>query len=648
MGVGTPVEGDLDRSDADGGGTLDVRVDVVADVDEFLGQRAEFREQSLERPGVGLARRERPGDEFDVERAGPVELSEFVVLGDDGAVREQPDAVLASERVEHPFDPRDGDECLRDEVAVRLGDGGRRGFRVVVVFREERREDGFARLLGETLRVGGEIRLPRERRRTGDPRGLGEDGLTVPGGNRQRVVEVERDSRGWHSREPSTGKGMRMSARRRDTGTDRGEDRVFVVGSARPSMTLDRVHVDGIARLASAIARAVDDADHGDLATEVWENFLDPLRDGSRVVVEPVGEKRLRSAPIEDVALAEPPFETTHGLDSGTINPTTFKNGLVLDVAQAAMAGVPSDLDLHRARTLVVTVHANDPTVDCETDWIVDDEGYSRRKVLHAPRVDRYAEGVVHALALYLAESEHALLQADTVDDLLVLDGPLYPMEVLTWQDGERELRDLVSEAAPRDVVENYVRLVETFVERDVPLVGFVKNPAARGIVRTLRKKGVEAPWTDDAALFTRLLERWDDEAGERRTDGLTFTNWFVSRSGTDKTMSKRGDALGIDRTFSPEDYEVAFLPVYDPRTDVLYRVESPAAFVRDEETRERLTQQVLHDVAVGRGPPPAVQKADELARVSQGEKAALRRKLEEYLDSDAVRRYDEERWGLS
>jgi hypothetical protein len=412
-------------------------------------------------------------------------------------------------------------------------------------------------------------------------------------------------------------------------------------------MTLDRVHVDGIARLASAIARAVDDADHGDLAERVWEGFLDPLRDGSRIVAEPVAEKRLRSVTIDDVALAESPFETVHGLDSGTINPTTFKNGLVLDVAQAAMAGVPTDLDLHRARTLVVTVHANDPTVDFETDWIVDDDGYSRRKVLHAPSVDRYAEGVVHALSLYLAEGEHALLQADAVGDLLVLDGPLYPMEVFTWQDGDATLRELATETTPRDVVENYVRLVERFVERDVPLVGFVKNPASRFIVQTLRKKGIEAPWSDDAALFTRLLERWDDEDRERRTDCLTFTDWFVSRGGTDRTMAVSGDALGVERRLDPAAYEVAFFPLYDPRTDICYRVEAPAAFVRDADIRERLTQQVLHDVAVARGPPPAIAKADELARISQGEKAALRRKLETYLDSEVVRRHDEERWGL-
>jgi hypothetical protein len=35
-------------------------------------------------------------------------------------------------------------------------------------------------------------------------------------------------------------------------------------------MTLDPVHVDGIARMASRIQQRVDDTDHRDLAETVW------------------------------------------------------------------------------------------------------------------------------------------------------------------------------------------------------------------------------------------------------------------------------------------------------------------------------------------------------------------------------------------
>ncbi|MEF8856335.1 MAG: DNA double-strand break repair nuclease NurA [Haloplanus sp.] len=406
-------------------------------------------------------------------------------------------------------------------------------------------------------------------------------------------------------------------------------------------MTLDPVHVEDIADLAGLLGRRVDDTDHGDLARTAFEEWLDPLQIDGRTVLEPLGERRLQSVAVDDVALVEGPYPTVHGLDSGTINPTTFKNGLVLDVAHAAMAAEPSDLDLHRARSLVTTVHANDPTLALDTDWVRRDDGYFRRKILHAPRVNRYAEGVVHALALYLAESSHALEHADAVSDCLLLDGPLYPKELLNWQDRDAELGALTTEAKPRAIVENYVRLVERLLDRDVAVAGFVKNPSAKLITRTLREKGVDAPWVDDTALFTRLLEPHDADGHH-----LTFTSWFRSRGGSDRTLAADGDALGVDRRRDPEDYEVTFFVVYDPREDLCYRVEAPAGLTRDSDARARLTRQVLRDVATARGPPPVVDRADALARIGVDEKAALRRKFEERLESALVRTYDDTRWG--
>lgn len=410
-------------------------------------------------------------------------------------------------------------------------------------------------------------------------------------------------------------------------------------------MTLDPVHFDGIARLASRIDQGVDAADYRAFAETVWQEFLDPLLfDGTRVL-EPLDSVRRRAVDVENAALQADRFPTRHGLDSGTINPTTFRNGLVLDVAQAAMATVPSDLELHRARTVVATVHANDATLSLQDDWTVFDDGFSRGRILQAPRVDRYEQNVVHALALYLAESHHAGLQTDIVDDLLILDGPLYPKGLLDWAGRDPELADLLLEdQRPRDVVQNYIDLVESFVERDVPLMGFVKNPAARAVTRAVRAERGNAPWVDDASFFTTVLERRAGE--ERRTDQLTFTDWFVSRGGADAPLSTAGDALGLDRTLAPEQYEVTFAMVYDPRDDIVYRIEAPYAFTRDPDVREDLLMQTLKGVAAERGPPPAVAKADELARIGRDEKAALVAAIEERFDSERDTGYDERRWG--
>ncbi|PSQ38920.1 nuclease [Halobacteriales archaeon SW_5_70_135] len=412
-------------------------------------------------------------------------------------------------------------------------------------------------------------------------------------------------------------------------------------------MTLDPVHFEGITRLFRRVERGLDRREHREFAETVWGEFLDPLVEGDVCVLEPISEQRRRTVNVEDVALIDPPFPTRHGLDSGTINPTTYRNGLVVDVAQAAMSAVPSDLDLHRARTVVQAVHSNDATVVFEDEPSMFDDGYVEGRVLHAPRVNRYEGTVVHELALYTAESEHALRQAGVVEDLLVLDGPVYPKGMLNWADRSPELAQLLDEDRPRDVVENYLRLVERFVERDVPLVGFVKTPVSRAITRTVRGQRGAAPWVNDAAFLSDVLERRKrtDDGYERRTDALSYTNWFVSRGGADRRVSAASGQFEVDRALPPASYEVTFFAVYDPRDDALYRVEAPRAFTDDADLRERIERQVLSEVAARRGPPQAVAKADELARVSREETRALREAIGQAFDVDRDAGYNERRW---
>ena len=413
-------------------------------------------------------------------------------------------------------------------------------------------------------------------------------------------------------------------------------------------MTLDPVHFRAITRLAGRVSPAVDEREHRDFARTVWEKFLDPLYDGSRAVIEPLDGRRRRKVDIEDAALQEDRYPTQHGLDSGTINPTTFKNGLVVDVAQAAMSAVPSDLELHRARTMVTAVHSSDVAVTLSDDWEMEDEGYVQSRLLHVPMVDRSVTPVVHELALYLAEVEHATKQAELVEDLLVMDGPIYPKGLLTWENRDSELAELLAgEQTPRRIIERYVRLVERFLDAGVPVVGFVKTPVTGLITRTVREREGQAPWVNDATFFSKVLERgaYEDDGWARDGDSLTFTNWFVSRGRADHAIPEGRHDITLERP--PEDYEVTFCMVYDPRTDTVYRIEAPRAVTRDEERREAITMQILKDVAVERGPPPAVAKADSLASISRKETAALRRALEGAFGSELDTTYDDDRWGV-
>lgn len=414
-------------------------------------------------------------------------------------------------------------------------------------------------------------------------------------------------------------------------------------------MTLDPVHFKAISRLASGVSRSVDESQHREFGETVWEEWLDPLVSDGREVVEPLGEQRRYRVDATDIALEADEYHPRHGLDSGTINPTTFNNGLVADVAHAAMSRVPSDLELHRGRTNVVAVHSNDVTMgNVGGDWQMDDGGYVRQRLLHVPTTDHAKTAVVHELALYMAEATHATENADAVTDLLVMDGPIYPKGLLTWLQRDPELAELLaSDERPREVLQLYIDLVERFIERDIPMLGFVKNPASRLITRAIREKEGNSPWLNDAAFFSQLLEQGEMDDGEwvRETEELTYTNWFVSRGSTDRALVSP-DVPGVEHAYDNEAYEVTFTMVYDPRTDTVYRVEAPRYFTDDADRRDRLIRQILKGVASEQGPPAVVGKADSLAKISARETTALRRALEEAFDSEIDADYNDDRWG--
>ena len=420
-------------------------------------------------------------------------------------------------------------------------------------------------------------------------------------------------------------------------------------------MPLDPVHFDGITRHARRIGTAVDDREQRAFAQTVWEEFLDPLVDGDgQVVVEPLADQALWAVDIETAALQATPYEQVYGLDSGTINPTAFKNGIVLDVAQAALGGVPSTLETHRKRTLVTAVHADQPSMISPREEQLDG-GNATNILLAAPQISRFEETVVHELALYLAESTHALNYLPATTDLFVLDGPVYPKGMLNWASRDPELEDLLYEyQGPRDVIGNYLAMVEEALEADRPLVGFVKNPSTKALTRTLADQ-TDVDWVDDTALFIRLLEdvsytRVRDADGdeqmlrERDTDHLTYTNWFRSRGGADRLIAET--ALGLDRAHEPTAYEVTFFVVYDPRVDVLYRVEAPYGVTADPDHRQTITRWVLSEIAAHRGPPQAIQKADTLARIDTDNADALKGALEEEFSADQHIDYNHLRWG--
>ncbi|MDR9411774.1 MAG: DNA double-strand break repair nuclease NurA [Haloquadratum sp.] len=408
-------------------------------------------------------------------------------------------------------------------------------------------------------------------------------------------------------------------------------------------MSLDRVHIDALADAAATLAGELQVSHPSAAPQTLFTEALDPLVDAEGVTcLEAVDPPTVQTVRLETAAGWQPPVSAVHGIDAGTINPTTFRNGLVIDAAQAAMASDPVDVALHRRRTLVATAHIADGTVDVTTDWQETDGGHGRFRMIQAPQISRYAEGVVHALALYLAEGAHALEHIDAIQACLVLDGPLYPLELLRWRAGEDRLRTVAATGYPTEALWTYLTLIDRLISTDRLVFGFVKNPSARGIVATLRARGETIPWVTDTAFFAELLAEQADDTQ------LVYTSWFRSSLGADAAITQLPAVVDVDLAGPAAGLHRCFMMLYDPREAVVYRVDAPTALVDDPTARAQIERIVLQSVAVEAGPPTVIRRADHLARIGRGEKVRLQRRFARMLDSAQLRRYDDVRWGLT
>ncbi|MDY6779236.1 MAG: DNA double-strand break repair nuclease NurA, partial [Halobacteria archaeon] len=134
-----------------------------------------------------------------------------------------------------------------------------------------------------------------------------------------------------------------------------------------------------------------------------------------------------------------------------------------------------------------------------------------------------------------------------------------------------------------REILTNYTEAIDTLLEADIPLVGFVKNIASRRVVQRLRDEAL-CPWSTDSAFFKRVLgrEREENDAAAAPTqtetsDGsLRFTNWFVSEFYVERTVYSDDAPWAPDLSHPTESYLPTEMYIYDPRRDLLYKAESP------------------------------------------------------------------------
>ncbi len=409
-------------------------------------------------------------------------------------------------------------------------------------------------------------------------------------------------------------------------------------------MPLDAVHLEAIDAIGQALDRPGRRRDHAELLETIWDVFTQNTPDSPLTAL---GSPRRHHETIETLGLSDRPFERVSAVDAGSLNPTTFQNGLTVDLAHAAMATTPTDLEVHRRRTIATVAHGATGEVRSDRDWEPFDDGYGRSRLFAAPALDQEEDTAVHTLALERAETTHALANHTEADpSLFILDGAVYPASLLHWEDRSGELGEsLYVDRVPREALTEAIELIDRCLADELPVVGFVKNYSARALVRALEGhpalEGTSIPWRSDYGLFVNLLTSLEHP----ESDSLVWTNWFETDLGTGEKIERALTELTIDTEVKRGAFTLCFMVVYDPREHVCYRIEAPKGVVGEPETRQRVTTHFLGEIAANAGPPRTLEKADALARISRTERRNLIKQLAANLETTPIRQYDDVRW---
>ncbi|AKB73664.1 hypothetical protein MSLAZ_0403 [Methanosarcina lacustris Z-7289] len=441
-------------------------------------------------------------------------------------------------------------------------------------------------------------------------------------------------------------------------------------------MTLEPVHMHKISELAERIDRSFE-LDESKTASDIY-SLLDELKIDGKVILKAVGRLFRGIVRTELMAQGEDPYPVTYACDSGSTNPKTYDSGLFVDFCHCGLGATPTDLDLQRYRTIVCAAYSSSQKIAMRatSGWETFDEGLGRAKLVTiAPdELKRKAPDMVHSFAMYLAESEHMLFMKDMLEpeSFFIIDGPIYPKQLMYWMVLDDEEVQIRQNNDARKILQNYIDIMDHFLEQQKPVIGFVKNPVDRQIMDGVRKKreAFDLPWMLDAQFFRNLLSphkvdgksglgpdgRYSKNNGKNgkyngsRNAYITYTNWFLQPNRFyEKLLNGTSPLAAVDAVqqklrhkFSPEDYALCFFMLYVPSTDVVFKVEAPYGLIKDDLLRMQITKKVLFDLSL-HGFPLTLTKADHLAKIRKVERQEID-KFFENMSPDTS--YNDTRWG--
>jgi hypothetical protein len=407
-----------------------------------------------------------------------------------------------------------------------------------------------------------------------------------------------------------------------------------------------------IAELAKRIDSSYD-PDEQNTVADIYK-LLEELKVEGKTVVQALDQLSKGIVITELMAQCEDPYPLAYACDSGSTNSMTYDNGVYVDFCHCALASTPTNLELHRYRTIVCSTYSSSLKSPMPTTigWEKFDDGWGRAKMIRIEpdELEKRIPDLVHILCIYLAESEHILFILDKIDPsgFFIMDGPLYPKQLMYWMIiSDKEVKIKQNKYA-QIILQNYINIIDYFLERKIPIIGFVKNPVDVQITSALRKQKIpfDLPWVLDSQFFKNFLSiqktkssltLFSKEISSSNTCAssltksiygyISYTNWFLQPNQFYERLLNLTSPFAVEKSLNhkylPEDYAICFFIIYEPIKKVIFKIEAPYGLIKDEKIRQAIQKKIFFDISLN-GFPLTLTKADNIAKIRRAEKKGI------------------------
>jgi hypothetical protein len=335
--------------------------------------------------------------------------------------------------------------------------------------------------------------------------------------------------------------------------------------------------------------------------------------------------------------------EATFGIDASTTKTIETLSGITFCIANARTGAINKveeidTSDIRRKSTIVICI--ND-----RNDVINRDEFNKRIYNLTDDYINAVSiflpnegwgtnyKGRIKDIARTKSEMEqlkHTIDSFEGDQGIVFMDGSIYPRTLVNEVVNSMRLMDNPQEAWEKiegQILKEYIDVIDN---DKLPIVGVVKNPSSKEILRTYSEIENIKPnvigWSDDYTLMSQYLYTGDIKSVSY------IPNWMESQC-----VKRKNSKISL---WKNPDYKRQFFYCYSTNKNNILRIETARGFIEPLKEDTPLMDRIIAEISISEGVPKPVSIADSEARIKKNNSDKIESNAKDSLNS-IVKRFN-------